>query len=155
VEKLLRRVERRDHYGTLLAKGSVTVAIADVESADAWRASIRRHARADRIRVRTWEHGRRVSAVLLKPETPGRVAEVGRYLAVLRDVVPHAVDHRHEPAVALRDGEEVLFTCDRCPALGYIDAAGDLFVGGSLFEDDCPHDEPPRKTAIARWSPTG
>lgn len=75
-------------------------------------------------------------------------AEVRRYRDLLARTVPLAVELRHEPALALRDGDELVCMCGRCSALGYGDAAEDV-VGGALFEDECPNEEPPKLTALA------
>jgi hypothetical protein len=48
----------------------------------------------------------------------------------------------------LRDGDEVICACDRCSALGYGDTAEDV-VGGELFEDECPGEEPPKLRALS------
>jgi hypothetical protein len=34
-------------------------------------------------------------------------------------------------------------------ALGHADAASGPIIGGALFEDDCPHDDPPKLTGLA------
>lgn len=72
-----------------------------------------------------------------------------------------AVELRHEPSLAYRDGDELVCACGRCSALGYADSAEDV-VGGALFEDECPDEEPPALTALvmthvlrSRWPSTG
>lgn len=41
----------------------------------------------------------------------------------------------------------MICACGRCSAVGYGDAA-EAVVGGALFEDECPNEEPPRLTAL-------
>lgn len=124
IERLVRRVGRRDDYGTLLASGEVIVDAADLHDPQEWRAAIRRLARADRIKVRTGESEGMAWALLHEGGTESRLAESRRYTDLLwRTLVPRAVAHRHEPLVSLRDGEEALLACGRCEALGYADAA--------------------------------
>lgn len=149
VERLLKRVARRDDYGQLLASGQAIRRLENVDDPEAWRAVIRRQARADRIKVRTGMNGHIVWALLSEGWTEAREAESDRYTEVLREAVPHAVKHRHEPMLAVRDGEEALLRCERCEALGYGDAGAGPLIGGPLFEDECPHDAPPKLTALA------
>ena len=78
----------------------------------------------------------------------GWEAEVRRYRELLRRTVPLAVELRHEPSIAVWDGDEVVCACDRCSAVGYGDAADDV-VGGALFEGECPNEKPPALTALA------
>jgi hypothetical protein len=53
IDRLVARVDRRDDYGQLLADGQVIHEVEDVQDVEAWRAEIRRQARADKINVRT------------------------------------------------------------------------------------------------------
>lgn len=149
MQHLIERVARRDAYGTLLADGRVTVDETDVEDPDAWRATIRRHARADRIKVRTGRSGGMLWAMLRDLRNPARGAEGKRYRRTLGVVVPRAVAHRHEPVVVLRDDDQALFGCGRCAAHGYTRTTDDVIFGGDLFDRDCPHDTPPRATALS------
>jgi len=148
IEVLVSRVARRDDYGQLLARGDVVRRLADVRDPDAWRTEIKRQARADRIKVRTGRTERVVYAVLLEAGTPAREAESDRYDEIMSAAIPRAVAHRHEPAFVIRDGDEVVCKCQRCPAIGFADAANGL-VGGDLFEDDCPHESSPSLTPLA------
>jgi hypothetical protein len=148
IEALVTRVARRDDYGQLLARGDVVRRLEDVSDPEAWRAEIKRQARADRIKVRTGKTERVVYALLPEAWTPTREAESDRYLEIMSATIPRAVGHRHEPAFVLRDADEVVCKCERCPALGFADAATGL-IGGELFEDDCPHDSPPSPTPLA------
>lgn len=149
MQRLIERVGRRDDYGRLLADGHVAVKEQDVEDPEAWRVSIRRQARADRIRVQTARDDGVVWAILTDLSSPARRAEMWRYNRALGIVVPHAVRHRHEPVVVLRDGDEALFGCDRCDAYGYARTTDKAMFGGELFERDCPHDSSPRSTALS------
>lgn len=149
MQRLVERVGRRDDYGRLLADGYVAVKEQDVEDPEAWRASIRRQARADRIRVQTARDDGVAWAILRDLSSPARRAEMRRYNRALGIVVPHAVGHRHEPVVVLRDGDEALFGCDRCDAYGHARTTDEAMFGGELFERDCPYDSPPRATALS------
>ncbi len=147
MERLIKRVERRDDYGQLLARGDVVRRIEDVEDVEAWRTGIKRQARADRINVRTGANEHIAYAYVAGDLKGERRAEEDRYSELMRRAVPLAVGNRHEPAVLLRDGDEVMCKCDRCSALGYANAADDV-IGGALFEDNCPDDRDPRGTAL-------
>lgn len=148
IDRLLARVDRRDDYGQLLACDQVVHRCEDVEHIEAWRAEIRRQARADRIKVRTGFNEGIVWALQVRRDESEREAEVRRYRDLLGRTVPLAVELRHEPVLALRDGDELVCTCGRCSALGYGDVA-DSVVGAALFEDDCPNEAPPKLTALA------
>jgi hypothetical protein len=147
IDRLVARVDRRDDYGRLLARDQVIHDLDDVEDIDAWRAEIRRNARSDKIKVRTGFNDGTVWALRVRRDESEWQAEVRRYRDLLARVVPLAVELRHEPIFAVRDGDELVCTCGRCSALGYGDAAEDV-VGGALFEDECPNDEPPKLTAM-------
>ncbi len=149
IERLLKRVARRDDYAQLLASGQAIRRRENVDDPDAWRAAIRRQARADRIKVRTGLNEHIVWALLGEGSTVAREAESDRYGELLREAVPHAVKQRHEPVFVLRDGDAALLRCDRCEALGYGDAGAGPLIGGPLFEDECPHDAPPKLTELA------
>jgi len=157
MQRLIRRVSHRDHYGSLLADGHVMVREEEVEDPEAWRAAIRRQARADRIKVHTAREDGVVYAVLNDLSSPVRRAEAERYIRALEIAAPRAVAHRHEPVVMLRDGNETLFGCGRCDAQGYARTTDEPVFGGELFERECPHDTPPRVTAFSfvggDWSP--
>jgi hypothetical protein len=68
--------------------------------------------------------------------------------------VPLAVDLRHEPILVAGDGDEMVCGCGRCAALGYGSAAEDV-VGGALFEDECPNEDPPKLTALTMMHVSG
>lgn len=100
--------------------------------------------------MRTGESQGSVWALLHKGGIQARLAESRRYTELLwRTLVPRAVEHHHEPLVLLRDGEEALFACQRCEALGYADAAAGPLLGGPLLEEDCPHEDPPEPTMLS------
>jgi hypothetical protein len=84
----------------------------------------------------------------MRPDQEDAFAEIRPLRDLLERTVPLAVELRHEPSLASRDGDEVLCTCGRCSALGYGDVVGAV-VGGALFEDACPNEEPPDLTALA------
>jgi hypothetical protein len=148
IDRLIARVDRRDDYGQLLARGQVIHDVEDVRDVEAWRAEIRRQARADKIKVRTGFNEAIVWALLVRAGCPDALAAGRRYREMLARTVPLAVELRHEPILGVRDGDELVCACERCSALGYGDAAEDV-VGGSLFEDECPNEEPPKLTAMA------
>jgi hypothetical protein len=148
IERLVARVDRRDDYGQLLARGQVIHDVEGVPDVEAWRAEIRRQARADKIKVRTGFNEAIVWALLVRAGFPDALAAGRRYREMLARMVPLAVELRHEPVLALRDGDELVCRCGRCCALGFGDAAEDV-VGGGLFEDGCPNEEPPKLTALA------
>jgi hypothetical protein len=147
IDRLVARVDRRDDYGQLLARGQVVHRLEDVEDIEAWRAEIRRNARADKIKVRTGFNDGIVWALRVRADRPEWQSEVRRFRDLLSRTVPLAVELRHEPSLALRDGDEVICACGRCSALGYGNAAEEV-VGGALFEDGCPNEEPPVPTAL-------
>jgi hypothetical protein len=147
IDRVVARVDGRDDYGQLLARDQVIQDLDDVEDIDAWRADIRRQARADKIKVRTGFNDGIVWALRVCRDESVWQAEVRRYRDLLARAVPLAVELRHEPVLALRDGGELVCACGRCSALGYGDAAENV-VGGGLFEDECPNEEPPMLTAL-------
>jgi len=147
IDRLVARVDRRDDYGQLLACGQVVHRLEDVEDIEAWRAEIRRNARADKIKVRTGFNDGIVWALRVRADQPEWQAEVRRYRDLLLRTIPLAVEQRHEPSLALREGDEVICACGRCSALGYGNSAEEV-VGGALFEDGCPNEEPPMLTAL-------
>jgi hypothetical protein len=53
IDRLVARVDRRDDYGQLPASGQVVHRRDEVGDVDAWRAEIRRQARADKLKIRT------------------------------------------------------------------------------------------------------
>ncbi len=148
IERLVKRVSRRDDYGRLLASAKQSGASRTL-TIRAWRAAIKRQARADRIKVRTGVNEHIVWALLSEGSTAAREEEGERYGEVLALAVVRAIECRHEPVFGLRDGDEALLRCDRCDALGYADAASGPLVGGALVDDACPHDEPPKLTNLA------
>lgn len=147
IDGLVARVDRRDDYGQLLASGQVIHETEDVDDVEAWRAGIRRRARADRIKVRTGSNDGLVWALRLRPDPSTHVREVQRYRDLLAQTVPVAVELGHEPTLTLWDGDEVLCACDRCSARGYGHIVDEV-VGGALFEDECPNEAPPKITAL-------
>jgi hypothetical protein len=154
MQRLVARVTRRDAYGTLLASGQVIAPVEDAGDPELWRAAIRRQARADRIKVRTGMTNEIVWALLNESSAAGaRHAESMRYMHAISHVMPDVHKRRHEPNVILRDGDEALFKCERCDAFGYLDSSQEQpLIGGELFEVECPHDGPPRATALTFFS---
>lgn len=156
IERLLERVRRRDAYGTLIFRGHVIVETTSLdEPPGKWRAAIRRRARADKIKVRTGENEKDgfVWAVLAAGGTLARAAEAERGQRLLFEaLVPRAAARRHEPILALRDGEETLLICERCHAPGYAQTSERALIGGALFEEDCPYEEPPKTTVLTRMA---
>jgi hypothetical protein len=143
IDRLLALLSRRDDYGELLANGHV---VGQVEDADAWRAAIRAHARADRIEVQTGADRCAVYALLVR--RPDADTDDDEDLAGLKEMAATAATLRHEPALVARHGPEILISCDRCPALGYADAE-DHVIGGSLLDTGCPNEEEPQETPLS------
>lgn len=139
----MKRVRRRNDYGSLLATGQVIHSIDEVEDPLAWRAEIKRQARADRIKVRTGITGGTLWALTAAPLTDAQREEDTRYFHFYHRLGSEAGARGHAFKVAVRDGEEAVFSCERCCALGYADAAAGPLVGGPLFESDCVGEEPP------------
>ena len=148
IDHLVTRVDRRDDYGQLLARGQVIHRLGDVAGVDAWRRD-QTPGTCGQDQVRTGVNDGIVWALRLRADRPGGHAEVRAYRDLLRRTVPLAVELRHEPSIMLWDGDEVICACCRCSALGYGDTAEDV-VGGALFEDECADEEPPMLTALAR-----
>ncbi len=147
IERLIARVDRRDDYGQLLASGQVVHGLDEIVDVDAWRAEIRRQARADKIKVRTGSTDGLVWALRLRPDPSTHARHVQRYRNLLAQSVPIAVELGHEPTLTLWDGDEVLCACDRCSARGYGHVVDDI-VGGELFEDECPNEALPKITPL-------
>ena len=143
IDRLLALLSRRDDYGELLANGHV---VGQVEDADAWRAAIRAHARADRIEVRTGADGCAVYALLVR--RPDDDTGDDEYTAALKEMAATAAALRHEPALVACHGPEILISCDRCSALGYADAE-DHVIGGCLLDAGCPNEEEPQETPLS------
>ena len=143
IERLVKRVRRRDDYGKLLATSQVIRSVDEVEDPDAWRAEIKRQARSDRIKVRTGVTGGTLWALTAAPLTDAQREEDTRYFHLYHRLQSDASARGHTFKVQLRDGEEAVFTCERCGALGYVDAAAGPLVGGQLFESECSEGEPP------------
>jgi hypothetical protein len=147
IDRVFARVDRRDDYGKLLARGAVVHAVDEVDDVEAWRSAIRRQARADRIKLRTGRNAGLVWAMLASTPSLDELAGARRYRDLLAHAVPLAVDLRHEPTLVAGDGDEMVCGCGRCSALGYGSAAEDV-VGGALFEDECPNEDRPNLTAL-------
>jgi hypothetical protein len=96
--------------------------VEDVRDVEAWRAEIRSQARADKIKVRTGFNEAIVGALLVRAGCPHGLVGARRYRELLARTVPLAVELRHEPILAIRDGDEPVCRCGRCSALGYGDA---------------------------------
>ena len=154
IDRVFARVNRRDDYGQLLARGAVIHALDEVDDVETWRADIRRQARADRIKIRTGFNQGVVWAMLARVPRADELAGARRHRDLLAHAVPLAVDLRYEPMLAVGDGDEMVCECGRCSALGYGDAAENV-VGGALFEDECPNEEPPKLTALAMMHVAG
>ena len=113
----------------------------------AWRADSRRQARADKVNVRTGYNDGIVWALRVRRHGQEWQTESDRCGDLVSLTVPLATELQHEVMLALRDGDEVVCSCDRCAALGYGSAADDVF-GGALFEDECPDEDAPKLTPL-------
>ena len=118
IGRLVARVDRRDDYGRLLADGQLIQEVENVEDVEAWRAEMRRQARADKIKLRTGFNESIVWALLVRVRRPDALVRARRYRDLLARTVPLAVELRHEPILAVRDGDELVCACGRCSALG-------------------------------------
>ena len=143
IERLVKRVRRRDDYGKLLARGDVVRRVADVDDPDGWRVQIKRQARSDRIKVRTGQTEGRLWALVQGPIHEAQQDENDRYFRLLDEIKIRADGNGHSVKVVLHDGEEVVVKCESCGALGYGDAAAARFIGGAAVEEECPHPAPP------------
>lgn len=146
IERLVKRVRRRDDYGELLFSGQVIRLREDIEDPGEWRAEIKKRARADRIKIRTGETGDKVWALVNGPLSSELLLEGQRFFVLADRTLAEARSHGHEARVALRDGEEAVIKCDHCGTLGYVDAA-DSITGGPILEKNCHGRElpgPPR-----------
>src|SRR5215208_930789 len=101
VDRLVARIDRRDDYGQLLASGQVVHEVVDVDDVEAWRAGVRRQARADKIKVRTGCNDGIVWALRVRADESGSQTDARRYRELLRSTVPLAVELRHEPCIAV------------------------------------------------------
>lgn len=142
IERLVERVRGRDDYGELLFSGQVIRLLDDVGDAGAWRAELKRKARADRIKIRTGETGEKVWALVNGPLSSGLLLEGRRFFVLADRALAEARSRDHEARVALRDGEEAVIKCERCGTLGYLDATESM-AGGPILEKDCHGGEPP------------
>lgn len=137
IEALAKRVNRRDDYGALLAAGELVLDISEVDPPK-WRARIREHARADKIKIRTGQTDRIVWAMVQQPfDEDARRKEAVGYMRAIDQVFEAAKGCGHDPLVIARDQTEALIGCRNCQTLGYLDIAGDGVKGGSLVEESC------------------
>lgn len=148
IDRLVARVGGRDDYGQLLVDDFVAHHVEDLEESEAWRAEIRRQARLDKIRVRTGREDGLVWAMRTRRRGTETRELTDAYRPLLARTIPLAAARRHEALLEIRDGDEVVCSCGRCSAVGYASASDDV-VGGSLFEDECPNEEPPKLTPLA------
>lgn len=131
-------LERRGgDYQTLLGYGRVT--LEPVPDPDAWRREIRRQARRDRVRVRTWvdEHG--AVGAMISPDVSNPAvyqAELDRF-AVMQDAAMKLLMAGHVLAAWLRRGDESITFCTRCDARVYMRTAPRVIRDGEAFEVSC------------------
>src|SRR6266542_1081994 len=108
IVRVVARVHRRDDYGQLLARGAVIHALDELADVETCRAEMRRQARADRIKIRTGLNEGVAWAMLARVPRSDELAGARRYRDLLADAVPLAVDLRHEPILAVGDGDEMV-----------------------------------------------
>ncbi len=118
IDRLVARVDRRDDYGQLLTYGQTIHRLEDVEDIEAWRAEIKRQARANKIKVRTKQYRVSSAATSSRDGRPhglgglaGRLGRVsgGALVADPFDLMALAgVDEqpKHVGAVVVTDGVE-------------------------------------------------
>jgi hypothetical protein len=116
IDRLVARVDRRDDYGRLLARGAAIRPLDEVNDVEAWRAEMRRQARADRIKIRTGFNEGIGGGMLARVPRPDELAAARRYRDLLAHAVPLAANLRHEPILAVGDGDEMVCGCGRCNA---------------------------------------
>jgi hypothetical protein len=131
-------LERRGgDYQTLLGYGRVTLEpVADPEE---WRRAIRRQARRDRIRVRTWcdEHG--AVGAQISPDVSDPTiyrAELNRF-SVVQQAAVELLMAGHVLAAWLRRGDESITFCTRCNARVYMRTTTPVIRDGEAFEMSC------------------
>jgi hypothetical protein len=132
---LLARKQRRDDYGTLLLERSVHRSLDGIEDPEAWRAEIRRQARADKIRVQTGISRWNVWAALRREPTEAEIDAWRPWLRLASGAHATTVKLGHE-WILCRDRNEGAVACERCGAVGYLNADEDL-VDGDIFEAAC------------------
>jgi hypothetical protein len=142
IERLIKRVRRRDDYGELLFSGQVIRSEEDIEDFGEWRAELRKKARADRIKLRTGKTGGKVWAVVHGPLSSAQLLEGERFFTLADRALGEARSHGHDARVVLRDGDEAVIKCENCSAFGYVDAAESI-IGGAVFDGDCREGELP------------
>jgi hypothetical protein len=131
-------LERRGgDYQTLLGYGRVTLEpVADPEE---WRREIRRQARCDRIRVRTWCDQHSAVGAQISPDVSDPAiyrAEVERFYLIER-LVMELLGTGHVLAAWLRRGDESITFCTRCNARVYLRTTAPVICDGEAFETDC------------------
>jgi hypothetical protein len=131
-------LERRGgDYQTLLGYGRVT--LEPVPDPDGWRREIRRQARRDRVRVRTWvdEHG--AVGAMINPDVSNPAvyqAELDRF-GVVQAAAMKLLMAGHFLGAWLRRGDESITFCTRCDARVYIRTAPPVIRDGEAFETAC------------------
>lgn len=131
-------LERRGgDYQRLLGYGRVT--LEPVPDPEQWRREIRRQARQDHVRVRTWvdEHG--AVGAMISPDVSNPSlyqAELNRF-AVMQDAMMKLLMAGHVLAAWLRRGDESITFCTRCDARVYVRTAPHVICDGEAFEASC------------------
>jgi hypothetical protein len=131
-------LERRGgDYQTLLGYGRVT--LEPVRDPEEWRREIRRQARRDCVRVRTWVDDNGAVGAMISPDVSNPAvsqAELDRF-AVMQDAVMKLLMAGHVLAAWLRRGDESITFCTRCDARVYIRTASPVIRDGEAFEVSC------------------
>lgn len=99
IDRLVKRVQRRDDYGRMLASGEVIKRADRIDDPETWRAEIKRQARADRIKGRTGKTGSKVWAVLQGPVPELEMAEGEHFFHVREELELRAERLGHSPKV--------------------------------------------------------
>lgn len=100
IERLLKRVRRRDDYGELLFSGEVIRSRDGIDDPGEWRAAIRKRARADRIKIRTGETASKVWALVNSPRSSDVLLEGRRFFVLADRAIGEAESRGHEARVA-------------------------------------------------------
>lgn len=141
---LVRRVRRRDDYGTLLLAGEVRRPISEIEDPARWRTDLCAQAHRDRLWIITGQTETGVYAALNvrrgEPSPIGFGPDTEQWLHTARPAYLSAGNLGHH-WLLIRDGQEGVVMCRDCDAIGYINAEHHV-VDGDLFEVPCFHTPP-------------
>lgn len=138
IQHFQERAGRRDAYGELLARGQVSRGVNSAEERDALRRALRAQARADKLKIITRAYGDVVVALLNRPVTRDREAEMFEAMRETHAAADVANRLGHQHRVLAREHREFLALCMSCNAQGHVRAStGELEIAGALYTDAC------------------